>query len=72
MENQLIGEIQKSDFSKIQVNITKRNSSNRIDARLWVKNDDKSEYVATRKGITLLKEEIDELTSLLKRAGNAL
>jgi len=63
----LIGEIQKNSIEKIRVILSEYKGYKFIDIRVYVE-DDKGEWIPTKKGIAVPPDKVDEIVSLLKEA----
>lgn len=67
----LIGEIQRNEKEKYRISIEEFKGHRFISCRLFFESD-KSEWLPTKKGITLNAGNIDEVIKALQEAGKAL
>jgi len=67
----LIGEISKSETEKICVQIQEYKGHKYIDCRIHFENE-KGEWIPTKKGLTLNRETVLEMIEYLQRANKTL
>lgn len=67
-EYEMIGIVQKNQFSDIRVRFAEYHGKRYLDVRTFVTADATGERVPTRKGITLAPDKLPELLALLKQA----
>jgi len=66
-ENKLIAEFNKNASEIIRVQLTEYDSKQLLDIRVWVQNE-KGDFIPTRKGISLKLDLIDSLKEAIDKA----
>lgn len=67
-EEEVIGVVKKNDTNEVRVSTVKHKSGNRIDLRWYFYSEEKDKYIPTRKGVTVLEDEIEEFSKYFNKA----
>jgi len=67
----LIAEFNKNASETVRVQLTEYDGKQLLDIRVWVQND-KGEYIPTRKGISLRVEQVRDLKDALEKVEHEL
>lgn len=67
LKPELIAEFNKNANEVVRVQLTTYENTKLLDIRSWVQND-KEDFIATRKGLTLRVEQVDGLKETIEKA----
>ena len=68
----LIGSIPRSDREEIRVCLTEYRGKKKLDIRSWFCPDGKEEMVATKRGVAIPYEDLEQFSALLDEAREAI